>query len=207
MAAWPFILCMEEEDGNPAQGQACFESTMNTTALSWSTVDACLKDEYDLVQKSTYIYFFQFDIIAASYSCFDAVVRSEAYVADWRARLNPNIGANMMGALCDSLGIDGTFYPKNYFVNLKEFPSENLAITEEFERRNDRPPANWQNLGAVTLGISYDENSGQVLCLNPNTPKLWQPRSPSLQVHLPHVPSVRLLQCPLPPFSNNRSTN
>lgn len=52
MAAWPFILCMEEEDGNPAQGQACFESTMNTTALSWSTVDACLKDEYDLVQNA-----------------------------------------------------------------------------------------------------------------------------------------------------------
>jgi hypothetical protein len=43
---------MEEEEGNPAQGQACFESTMNTTALSWSTVDACLKDEYDLVQNA-----------------------------------------------------------------------------------------------------------------------------------------------------------
>lgn len=50
MAAWPFILCMEEEEGNPAMGESCFKSTMNATSLSWSTVDACVKNEYDLVQ-------------------------------------------------------------------------------------------------------------------------------------------------------------
>jgi hypothetical protein len=26
MAAWPFILCMEEEDGNFAKGESCFSS-------------------------------------------------------------------------------------------------------------------------------------------------------------------------------------
>mmetsp|Transcript_110855 Transcript_110855/g.238685 ORF Transcript_110855/g.238685 Transcript_110855/m.238685 type:complete len:171 (-) Transcript_110855:237-749(-) len=52
MEAWPFILCMEEEDGNPAKGQSCFESTMNTTALSWNTVQTCFEEEYDLVQNA-----------------------------------------------------------------------------------------------------------------------------------------------------------
>ena len=45
MAAWPFILCMENAEGNPAMGQKCYTSTMNTTALPWSTIDACSKFE------------------------------------------------------------------------------------------------------------------------------------------------------------------
>ena len=50
MAAWPFILCMEQAEGNPASGESCYTSTMNTTALPWSTVKACSTDEADYVQ-------------------------------------------------------------------------------------------------------------------------------------------------------------
>eukprot|EP00428_Durinskia_dybowskii_P078889 CAMPEP_0170362256 /NCGR_PEP_ID=MMETSP0117_2-20130122/4239_1 /TAXON_ID=400756 /ORGANISM="Durinskia baltica, Strain CSIRO CS-38" /LENGTH=172 /DNA_ID=CAMNT_0010616669 /DNA_START=181 /DNA_END=699 /DNA_ORIENTATION=+ len=49
-AAWPFILCMEEAEGEPTQGQACYESTMNTTALPWSVISDCASNEADAVQ-------------------------------------------------------------------------------------------------------------------------------------------------------------
>lgn len=52
MEAWPFILCMEEADGEFSQGESCYKSTMNTTALSWNTVEACYNDEYDLVMNA-----------------------------------------------------------------------------------------------------------------------------------------------------------
>jgi len=50
LAAWPFILCMEEAEGVPSMGQTCYESTMNSTAISWSTISSCAQDEYDAVQ-------------------------------------------------------------------------------------------------------------------------------------------------------------
>lgn len=50
MAAWPFILCMEEAEGDPTQGQSCYESTMNSTALPWSVISACSQDEAEVVQ-------------------------------------------------------------------------------------------------------------------------------------------------------------
>lgn len=50
MAAWPFILCMEEAEGNPAKGQSCYESTMNSTAVSWSTIADCAANEEAAVQ-------------------------------------------------------------------------------------------------------------------------------------------------------------
>ncbi|CAM9436198.1 unnamed protein product [Ectocarpus fasciculatus] len=52
MAAWPFILCMEEADGAPSEAESCFASTMNSTALSWSTVEDCFKNEADVVQNA-----------------------------------------------------------------------------------------------------------------------------------------------------------
>jgi interferon gamma-inducible protein 30 len=52
MAAWPFILCMEEEEGDFSKGEACFSSSMNSTALSWNTVQSCYNDEYDLVMNA-----------------------------------------------------------------------------------------------------------------------------------------------------------
>lgn len=51
-AAWPFILCMEEAGGELSNGETCFGSTMNTTALSWDTVQTCYDDEYDLVMNA-----------------------------------------------------------------------------------------------------------------------------------------------------------
>ena len=52
MAAWPFILCMEEEDGNPSMGESCFNSSMNSTSLTWNTVESCYENEYDLVMNA-----------------------------------------------------------------------------------------------------------------------------------------------------------
>lgn len=52
MVAWPFILCMEEEDGDFSKGESCFNSSMNSTALSWNTVESCYNNEYDLVMNA-----------------------------------------------------------------------------------------------------------------------------------------------------------
>lgn len=41
---------MEEADGNPAYGQSCYESSMNTTGLPWSTIETCFTEEYLTVQ-------------------------------------------------------------------------------------------------------------------------------------------------------------
>jgi len=51
-AAWPFILCMEEADGNPNKGSSCWSSTMNSTGISWSTISDCVDTEYDKVQNA-----------------------------------------------------------------------------------------------------------------------------------------------------------
>jgi len=50
--AWPFILCMEEADGNPNKGKSCFDRTMSNSTLEWSTVETCYNKEYDLVQSA-----------------------------------------------------------------------------------------------------------------------------------------------------------
>lgn len=49
LAAWPFILCMEQADGQPSSGKSCYESTMNTTALPWSTIEKCEATEFSAV--------------------------------------------------------------------------------------------------------------------------------------------------------------
>lgn len=50
LAAWPFILCMENAEGNPSMGEHCYTTTMNTTALPWSTIQECSKLEEKTVQ-------------------------------------------------------------------------------------------------------------------------------------------------------------
>ena len=50
LAAWPFILCMEEAEGNPAVGKSCYNNNMNTTALPWSTITDCASKESSAVQ-------------------------------------------------------------------------------------------------------------------------------------------------------------
>lgn len=52
MAAWPFILCMEEAEGKPEMGQSCYESTMNATVIPWSTISKCASTEADTVQNA-----------------------------------------------------------------------------------------------------------------------------------------------------------
>lgn len=49
MAAWPFILCMEEADGNPAKGQSCYTSSMANSTVSWSDVSTCVDKEFNTV--------------------------------------------------------------------------------------------------------------------------------------------------------------
>jgi len=42
--AWPFILCMEEAEGDPAQGQTCYQESMlnaNVTDIPWSAITNC----------------------------------------------------------------------------------------------------------------------------------------------------------------------
>lgn len=50
LAAWPFILCMEEAEGNPSMGESCYNSSMNTTALPWSTIQSCSQLQASEVQ-------------------------------------------------------------------------------------------------------------------------------------------------------------
>lgn len=51
LEAWPFILCMEEAEGNPTYGQSCYESTMGAynATIPWSTISACSVDEFSEV--------------------------------------------------------------------------------------------------------------------------------------------------------------
>jgi hypothetical protein len=41
---------MEEAAGDPKMGEKCFTTTMNTTALSWETVNSCAQNEANDVQ-------------------------------------------------------------------------------------------------------------------------------------------------------------
>lgn len=52
LAAWPYILCMEEKDGDPTASQACYESSMNSTALPYADIQKCHDSEYDLVMNA-----------------------------------------------------------------------------------------------------------------------------------------------------------
>jgi interferon gamma-inducible protein 30 len=52
--AWPFILCMEEADGDASQGEACYSSSMlssNSTSIpSWSVINDCATNDANIVQ-------------------------------------------------------------------------------------------------------------------------------------------------------------
>lgn len=48
--AWPFILCMEEAEGEPSKGESCYSTSMTNSTVSWSTVSDCADSEFDLVQ-------------------------------------------------------------------------------------------------------------------------------------------------------------
>lgn len=48
--AWPFILCMEEADGNPARAESCYTSSMSNSSVAWSTIEDCYNNEADIVQ-------------------------------------------------------------------------------------------------------------------------------------------------------------
>lgn len=51
-AAWPFILCMEEADGDPSKGQSCFDSTMSNSTVTWNDIKGCMENDYDNVMKA-----------------------------------------------------------------------------------------------------------------------------------------------------------
>jgi interferon gamma-inducible protein 30 len=48
--AWPFILCMELAEGDPAMGESCYQSSMSNSSVSWSTIDYCATNEGNTVQ-------------------------------------------------------------------------------------------------------------------------------------------------------------
>lgn len=49
MEAWPFILCMEEADGNPSHAESCFSSSMNSTSVTYDDISKCVADEFETV--------------------------------------------------------------------------------------------------------------------------------------------------------------
>jgi len=51
-AAWPFLLCMEKNEGNPSLAESCFSENMKSSGLDWTTVDTCTKDEASYVQSA-----------------------------------------------------------------------------------------------------------------------------------------------------------
>ena len=51
LEAWPFILCMEQQEGDPTQAESCFEQTMgNSTIASYKTIQDCVTNEAADVQ-------------------------------------------------------------------------------------------------------------------------------------------------------------
>lgn len=56
-SAFPFILCMEKEGGDPTKGQYCFDNTYGqgtsgtvTQHLTWPEIDSCHTKEFNEVQ-------------------------------------------------------------------------------------------------------------------------------------------------------------
>ena len=48
--AWPFVLCMEEADGNPLKAESCYSSSMSNSTVAWSEIEDCYNNESDDVQ-------------------------------------------------------------------------------------------------------------------------------------------------------------
>jgi interferon gamma-inducible protein 30 len=51
-AAWPFILCMEQVEGDPSKAQGCFEQTNQDSSLTWSALNECATTMADKVQEA-----------------------------------------------------------------------------------------------------------------------------------------------------------
>jgi hypothetical protein len=48
-AAFPFIYCMEQKNGDPKAAEACFNSTMASSGVAWATIDSCSTQEANVV--------------------------------------------------------------------------------------------------------------------------------------------------------------
>jgi len=49
--AFPFLLCLEKAEGNPAFAQSCYASTLaKTSSVSWETISKCFDTESAVVQ-------------------------------------------------------------------------------------------------------------------------------------------------------------
>jgi hypothetical protein len=51
-AAWPFVQCMELNEGDPSYAPSCFSKTMASSGLAWSTVTDCAAAEDRTVQNA-----------------------------------------------------------------------------------------------------------------------------------------------------------
>lgn len=43
--AWPFLQCMEQNEGASSMASSCFSKTMSKSGLAWSTVTTCQSKE------------------------------------------------------------------------------------------------------------------------------------------------------------------
>ena len=50
LQAWPFILCMEQAEGDPSQAESCYSTSMKGSSLTFDTVSACAQNEASDVQ-------------------------------------------------------------------------------------------------------------------------------------------------------------
>ncbi len=50
LEAWPFILCMEQAEGDPAKAETCFATSMKGSSLTFDAVSACAQNEASDVQ-------------------------------------------------------------------------------------------------------------------------------------------------------------
>jgi interferon gamma-inducible protein 30 len=57
MQAFPFLQCMELNEGAPSAAQPCFQKTLATTqtAVTWATIDTCSQNEANAVQNEAAI--------------------------------------------------------------------------------------------------------------------------------------------------------
>ena len=48
--ALPFILCMEEAEGDPTKGASCYSQSMTNSTLAYSTISDCATNDFNTVQ-------------------------------------------------------------------------------------------------------------------------------------------------------------
>ena len=49
MAAYPFILCMEQADGNPLQAASCYASNTANSTVTFDMISDCATNDFNMI--------------------------------------------------------------------------------------------------------------------------------------------------------------